>query len=68
MKILEKSDDMFAEELNVKNLLEKIRSTYDIQKEFIKQNQLFLKYNKTRVIDICSEESSSGSDDPIIEP
>ena len=67
IKVLEKSDELFNQELNVRNLIDKLKSTYDLQKEFIKQNDLYLKYNTSRVINIETE-SDPDTDDPIIEP
>ena len=65
IRTLEKSDDLFAEELNVKNMLEKIRKSYDILRNVIDDNKFYLKYSKNRVIDLntTEEEESAESED-----
>jgi len=64
-KILEKCEEKFTDELEVTNLLSKIRVTYDMLKNLLTNEQkLLLRYNKDRVIDLdsLSESSSSSSD------
>ena len=52
IKTLEKTDELFTEELNVNNMLKKIRASYDVLKNIIDENKFYLKYSKNRVIDL----------------
>ena len=50
VKLLQESDSRFNDELNIRKMLEKIRTSTDLQQEFSQQNEEYLKYNKSRVI------------------
>mmetsp|Transcript_11453 Transcript_11453/g.17247 ORF Transcript_11453/g.17247 Transcript_11453/m.17247 type:complete len:187 (+) Transcript_11453:1027-1587(+) len=61
-KILEKCEEKFTDELEVTNLLSKVRLTYDMLAHLLtKEQKLLLKYNKERVIDLDSLTESSSS-------
>ena len=51
----------------MKNLLGKIRATYDLQKKFVQKNEIYLKYNSSKVLSLDTTESDSGSEDKLDE-
>lgn len=56
-------EQKFVEELEVKNLLRKVRDSYDMTKNMInKQTRGLLMFNKHRVINSNSEGADSSSD------
>jgi hypothetical protein len=56
-KVLQKSNDRFAEELDLVAILQKIRDSYGMLK-FLrgKEHKTYLNYSKGRVIDMSSED------------
>ena len=59
-KILEKAEEKFTDELDVKNMIAKIRDSYDLVNKLVnKEYKGLLKYHKSRTICV---DSCSGSD------
>ena len=68
MRLLTRASDKFGEELEVTNILNKLRNSYDIIKALKdKQNSILLKFSKERVID-AEEESEDSEEEEKKEP
>ena len=68
LRLLTRASDKFGEELEVTNILNKLRNSYDIIKTLTeKQNSILLKFSKERVIELDETEDSDEEEDEPIE-